>query len=245
VIGLGATGVLGLVSVGLLAAAGGLALDRAGAFDSGPGATGLRASATVLDVDSTGDSGIGFDYSVDVEFPTADGTEVAWVDWPDDDAPPRVGDEVEVSYDSFDPDWLEIVSDQEGPADAGAADSGSRPGVVAAWGGGFSALTLAVLVTTVVWARRAPKPERPGPFGSYGYPPPYGYPGYVYGPHPYGYAGQPYAPQPYAQQPYATQPYAHPQHYAYGHPPPHGHRPAPGQPQPSPQPPPGGWPTPR
>ena len=236
-IGLLVTGVLGMAGVVLLMVATGLALGRAGAFDAGPGPDAVRASATVLDVDNFGPY-----YSVDVQYPTTAGTEVTSVDWPDDDPPPRVGDVVEVAYDPADPEWAQVVSGADRTAGDGAGErgvpaDGTDPAAVAAWGGGFLLLAVVALVATVVWARRAPRPERPGPYASYGHPPPYGYP-----------------PAPGYPQPYGP---------AYGYPPVYGYPPAPSHqpPRPPPMPtappqqptaappppaapPPGGWPTP-
>jgi hypothetical protein len=244
VIGLLVTGVLALTSAGLLVTAAGLALGRAGAFETGLGPDAEHASARVLDVDDWGDPEFGYDYMVDVQFSTPTGTEVVSVDGPDDRPTPLVGHVVDVAYDPSDPEWAEVASEADGrigsPGAAGAADSGegTDPGVVAAWGGGFGALALAALASTVVWARRAPKPERPGPFASWGYPPAYGYPPPAYG----------YPPPAYGYPPPA---YGYPPP-AYGYPPSHQPPPQPATPAQPPAaptqplaPPPGGWPTPR
>jgi len=246
VIGLLVTGVLGVAGVVLLLVAGGLALGRAGSFDVGPGPDAVRASATVLDVDSYGDADFGYEYSVDVQYPTAGGLEVASVDWPDDE-PPQVGDVVDIAYDPADPEWAEVVPGPDEPAGAETrpATDGTDPATVAAWGVGFLALTLVALVATVLWARRAPRPEPPAPYGPYGHPPPY------------GYAPAPGYPQPYGYPPAAGYP------PAYGYPAAPSHQPPPPPPVPtappqqptaapprSPAPPPtappaGGWPRPR
>ncbi|MBI4942494.1 MAG: hypothetical protein HY830_17275, partial [Actinobacteria bacterium] len=188
---------------------------------------------------------------LDLDYTTVDGEDVRATDipWPHGVAEPIEGGTVRIAYDPSDPGYAVGSAEALAAARARPATPVDGPAAGVLWTTGVAIVAgFALVVGTVVWARRAPRPERAAPAGWYGSP--YGYPvgppGY---PQPYGQPypqpyGQPYPqsyPAPYAQpygQPY-PQPYAQPTYPqpAYPQPayPPPGYAP---QPQPPVQPPP-------
>ncbi len=149
------------------------------------------ATAEVLDVDDEWDWP-----TVDVRWTTPDDELVVTaVDWEWTDVMPEVGDDVEVVYDSADPEWAFAADDpyvDSAPAVTGgqedepvaatdAAADGGAVGTVAGWVslGALAALVVTV-VLTVVAAVRAPVPAgRDVPAGPYGPP---GHVGHFYPP---------------------------------------------------------------
>lgn len=161
------------------------------------------ATAEVLDVDDEWDWP-----TVDVRWTTPDDEVVVTaVDWEWTDVMPEIGDDVEVVYDSADPEWafaaddpyvdsapaLADGQDDEPVETSDAAPGGGAVGAVAGWValGALAALVVTV-VLTVVAAVRAPAPaDRDIPAGPYGRP---------------GHVGQYYPPQQTAPQQLAGQP---------------------------------------
>lgn len=182
-----------------------------------------EATAEVLDVDEEE-----FDWvTVDIRWTTDDGeVVVTWIDWYDEQLP-DVGDQVDIVYDSTDPEYSVFAADdpyvdelteagstvRDEPS--GAADGSASAGEVAGWVA-LGALVLLVLtvLATVVAAVRAPAPTRHEAGIAYqgdplawqpGSPPPgcapTGYP-------PSGYAptGQPAPAPPTAPRPTSNEP---------------------------------------
>lgn len=126
------------------------------------------AVAEVLDVDD--DPGWP---TVDIRLTTADGeVVVTWVDWEHRDELPAVGDEIDIVYDSFDPEYAFAADDPNvsgavpgGDGTAFASDQEAEGAVaqVAGWAalGALAGLALTVLLT-VLAAVVAPSPPRHG-----------------------------------------------------------------------------------
>lgn len=151
---------------------------------------------------------------LDLDYTTVDGEDVRATDipWPRGVAEPIEGGTVRIAYDPSDPEFSVGSAQALAAARARPAAEDDGPAAALLWTTGVAVATaFALLGGTVVWARRAPRPERAAPVGWYGSP--YGYP---VGPP--GYA--PAYPQPYAQpyaQPY-PQPYAQPYPQPYPQP---------------------------
>ena len=218
-IGLGVSAVLLFVGIVAGAVAIGQAAASGGDCVTEPGAPGLfcpdssytgRASATVTSSRPNtdplfGDSADAPGWFLDLVFATEDGERVQAYDvaWPQGDTTPGTGSFVLVAYDPSDPE-LSVASAVALDAAKNAAPParGASPAALWTTGAGFAA-ALAALLGTVVWARRAPRRERPAPVGwsapGYAYVPGHGYgaPGYAYPPPGYGPPG--YPPAGYAQ----------------------------------------------
>lgn len=220
-IGLAVSGVLLLVGVVAGAVAIGQAAAGGGPCVTEPGAPGLfctddqysgRAVAYVLAAEPVRETPTAgsFDahWIVDLQFDTEAGEEVTAreVGWPYGAEVPLVGVQVGVAYDPVDPEFFVVSAKSLDDAAARAASDGGAVSPAALWttGAGFAA-ALAALLGTVVWARRAPRPERPVPAWSapgYGYLPGCGAPGYAYPPPGYGPPpGHAYPPPGYGPPP--------------------------------------------
>lgn len=216
VVGSVLAGVLAFVALvaGSMAAAGSVGLGD-DPFGFGAGVD-TPATAEVLDVDVQDPTWP----TVDVRWTTADGeVVVTFVDWEWSDDLPAVGDQVEVLYDSADPEWAFAADDpyasgaevvDQDTSEEPVAD-GPQDGLetTAGWVALTALLGLAVTaVVTVVAAVRAPAPVRPvHQPGVYEAP----HPGAPYGGAPYGgapYGGAPYAGAPSAGAPDSGAPYA-------------------------------------
>jgi hypothetical protein len=253
-IGLSAAAVALFVAVVAGAVALGQAAGGGGECVSDPGAPGIfctddslteEALADVLrvvvfdpSVEGTGGTSsddpfaLGPGWYLDLEYTTVDGEQVRAIDiaWPRTVAEPVEGSTVRIAYDPADPEFSVGSAEALAAARAPQADEADGPAAALLWTAGLAATLAATLLgVTVLWARRAPRPERAAPVGWYGSP--YGYPVA-----PPGYA-QPYPQQPYPQQPYPQayppQPYGQP----YGYPPQPYPQQYPQQPYPQPYPP--------
>jgi hypothetical protein len=141
----------------------------------GPDTQDARATATVLDVDAysyddepvplnsdwASDDGYA---EVDIDFMAATVHAVTMMDWPTDRPLPKEGDQLEIAYDSSDPEYSPVLADEVHAPGVPKADQSDGP--PPAWPALATiisgSLALLALLGTVTWARRA-QPELVAP----------------------------------------------------------------------------------